>query len=135
MGTACSEIKEESYVSYAEAERRGAVLRGVVPGCVPDQATSIQAAFDFDTNEQWVHFSLAEPHIDGYERGLQRLDHWSLRETPKTPNWTWWPSELTGVLPLEKLRAEGYRFYTFTLERGSKAVIAVRGTEVFCWCP
>jgi hypothetical protein len=54
----CSEVMATSYVTYAEAERAGAVTRGWIPPFVPRSATDIREVHDLDTNEQWLRFSV-----------------------------------------------------------------------------
>ena len=133
-GAGC-EIREVSYASFAEAQQRGHTGPGrAVPNCVPREATSIAVAYDADTFARWIRFSLTHIQVEAYQQGLQPPDQKTMRKRPGRPTWRWWPSELLGTLNREDLHAAGDRLYTAAIDEAAPALIAVRGTEVFCWC-
>ena len=55
---ACSEQIEESYPTWADAERAGAIARGWLPYFVPMSALSIRDSHDLDTGQQTLQFSV-----------------------------------------------------------------------------
>jgi len=55
---ACGEQSEETYATWAEADRVGAVKRGWVPAFVPMSAHDITDIHDIDTNEQRLEFTV-----------------------------------------------------------------------------
>lgn len=55
---ACGEQMEETYATWAEADRAGAVERGWVPAFVPTTAHDIMEIHDIDTNQQRLEFTI-----------------------------------------------------------------------------
>lgn len=53
---ACSEQVEETYPTWAEAQRAGAVERGWIPTFVPQTAREIRDSHDLDSNRQTLFF-------------------------------------------------------------------------------
>ena len=53
---ACSEQVEESYSTWAEADRSGAVARGWIPPFIPTNARDIRDSHDLDSNRQTLRF-------------------------------------------------------------------------------
>jgi len=53
---ACSEQVEETYPTWAEAQRAGAVERGWIPTFVPRSAREIRDSHDLDSNRQTLFF-------------------------------------------------------------------------------
>lgn len=54
--SACSEQVEETYPTWAEAQRAGAVERGWIPTFVPESAREIRDSHDLDSNRQTLFF-------------------------------------------------------------------------------
>ncbi|MEH6664295.1 MAG: hypothetical protein V7678_05545 [Brevundimonas sp.] len=55
--TACGDVTNESYATYAEARAAGMIERGWLPDFVPTSATDIHDVHDLDTNAQTLIFS------------------------------------------------------------------------------
>jgi hypothetical protein len=66
----CGDNIEESYATWAEAKRAGAVERGWLPRFVPTSARDIHDAHDLDTNGQRLTFNLppeaVQPMLDSF---------------------------------------------------------------------
>jgi hypothetical protein len=66
--SACSEIVDERYASWNEAEQAGAVERGWVPPFVPAAARNLRSVHDLDLNSNRLTFELppeaVQPMID-----------------------------------------------------------------------
>ena len=131
----CTEVREVSYRTFVDAEREGAFSRRIVSKCLSSDASSINAAYDMDTGDRWVRFSLNPSTADAFERTLQPPDPRMLSQRIKAPNRTWWPRDLAGVLRPDSLRADGYRLYTMVVDQDVSGLLALRGGEGFCWVP
>ena len=55
--TACSDLMEDGYTTWADAERAGAIDRGWVPAFVPKTARDIRDVHNIDTNAQILEFT------------------------------------------------------------------------------
>lgn len=134
LAVGCNEIKEESFTTYTEATSRNAVERGLVPACVPEQATSIRSAFDFATNEQWIRFELRREHIEAYRTNLgdRRGETGGLRVS-RPYGISWWPEELIGALDERELKQRGYLLRGWPHPAPATTLVAIRDSEVFCW--
>lgn len=55
--TACDDVIDERYATYAEARAAGMIERGWLPDFVPTSATDIHDVHDLDTNAQTLIFS------------------------------------------------------------------------------
>jgi hypothetical protein len=69
--SACSEQVEETYPTWAEAERAGAIKRGWVPAFVPPTARDIRDIHDLDTNGQTLQFTAPTSDVSAMLTGLQ----------------------------------------------------------------
>src|SRR5512139_2667727 len=56
---ACSETFDSTYATFSEAESKGAIVRGWVPGWLPPSATKIREVHNIDTNRFMLGFSVA----------------------------------------------------------------------------
>ncbi|USA38258.1 YbbD family protein [Pelagerythrobacter marinus] len=56
--SACSEQIEESYPTWAEAQRAGTIERGWVPSFVPTSARNISDSHNLDRNTQTLRFAV-----------------------------------------------------------------------------
>lgn len=54
----CNEQVEESYSTYPEAQRAGAVKRGWIPYFVPSSARYLEESHDLDTSSQTLRFTI-----------------------------------------------------------------------------
>lgn len=54
----CSEQIDETYSTYADARRAGAIERGWVPAFVPSSARDIADSHNLDTNRQTLQFTI-----------------------------------------------------------------------------
>ena len=61
--TACGDITEERYDTYAEARDAGMIERGWMPDFVPTSATDIHDVHDLDTNAQTLIFSVPTSEV------------------------------------------------------------------------
>lgn len=61
--TACGDITDERYATYAEARDAGMIERGWMPDFVPTSATDIHDVHDLDTNAQTLIFSATGSEI------------------------------------------------------------------------
>ena len=128
----CNEIKEESFATHGDARKRNAVERGLVPACVPEQATSIRSAFDFATNEQWIRFELRPEHLADYQTDLgDRLGEIHGPRVSRPSGVTWWPDELVGALDERELAQYGYTLRGWP--HPATKLVAIRANDVFCW--
>ena len=67
----CDEQIYETYPTYAEAQRAGAVERGWIPTFVPSSASNIEDSHDLDTNRQTLQFKLPPSAINDMVAGLR----------------------------------------------------------------
>lgn len=61
---ACSEQVDETYPTWAEAQRAGAVERGWIPTFVPQSARQIRDRHDLDGNRQTLFFVARPPDVE-----------------------------------------------------------------------
>ena len=54
----CSEQIDETYATYADAERAGAIERGWLPAFVPRSARNLEETHDLDTSRQTLSFTI-----------------------------------------------------------------------------
>jgi hypothetical protein len=54
----CNEQIDESYSTYSEAQRAGAVERGWIPSFVPTSARNLKDTHDLDTSRQTLRFTI-----------------------------------------------------------------------------
>ena len=105
------ERSQNSYPSWPDAERAGAVQRGWLPPWVPRSATQIDEAHDRDSNLQRLRFKLPPAELAGLSGSLQRLRVRDLCKSlglAKLPGE--WPSSIDEGAPawnLSYLRATG----------------------------
>jgi hypothetical protein len=59
----CGEQVKETYSTYADADRAGAVERGWVPAFVPTSARDITDSHNLDTNRQTLWFTIPPSHV------------------------------------------------------------------------
>ena len=68
---ACSDVMEEHFATWADADRAGAVERGWVPAFVPKSATNISETHNIDTNAQTLEFTARGSDVQGMVAGLR----------------------------------------------------------------
>jgi len=68
---ACSEQVEETYPTWTEAQRAGAVDRGWVPAFVPSSARQIEDTHDLDSNRQRLRFTVPPSGVSAMVEGLR----------------------------------------------------------------
>lgn len=68
---ACSEQVDESYATWAEAARSGAIERGWVPAFVPHSARDIRDSHNLDTNAQTLQFTAGPSDVQAMVAGLR----------------------------------------------------------------
>ena len=71
--TGRSEQIDQTYSTYADAQREGAVERGWVPAFVPSNARDIADSHDLDTNRQTLQFTIPPSAIGRMVEGLRRV--------------------------------------------------------------
>lgn len=69
----CGEQIDETYPTYADAERAGAVERGWIPAFVPLSASDIVDSHDLDTNRQKLQFKLPPSAINEMVADLRKV--------------------------------------------------------------
>lgn len=128
------ERSQNSYASWPDAERAGAVRRGWLPPWVPRSAMQIDEAHDLDTNLLRLRFKLPPAELAALSGSLQRLRVRDLCKSaglPKLPGE--WPSSIDEGAPawnLSYLRAAG--------ANGAGLAVAVERetSTVYVWsCP
>jgi hypothetical protein len=67
---ACSEQVEETFPTWAEAQRAGAVDRGWLPAFVPSSARQIEDTHDLDSNRQTLQFTAPPSDVSAIVEGL-----------------------------------------------------------------
>jgi hypothetical protein len=67
---ACGEQVEETYPTWAEAQRAGAVERGWVPFFVPPSAREIRDSHDLDGNRQTLLFVVRPSDVEAMVLGF-----------------------------------------------------------------
>lgn len=67
---ACSEQVEETYPTWAEAQRAGAVERGWIPDFVPESAREIRDSHDLDSNRQTLFFVARPSDVEAMVAGF-----------------------------------------------------------------
>jgi len=73
----CSDQMNETYATYADAQRAGAIARGWVPAFVPSSARDIADSHNLDTNRQTLQFTIPPPDIS---RMVARLSSVSAKD-------------------------------------------------------
>lgn len=68
--SACTEQVKESYPSWADAQRAGAVERGWLPAFVPQSAREISDSHDLDSNRQTLFFVARPSDVEAMVKGL-----------------------------------------------------------------
>ena len=66
----CNEQIDESYSTYSEANRAGAVERGWIPPFVPTSARDLEDSHDLDTNRQTLRFTIPPSAVADMVSGL-----------------------------------------------------------------
>ena len=67
---ACGEQVEESYSTWAEADRAGAVARGWIPTFIPASAREIRDSHDLDSNRQTLQFVVQPSDVAAMVEGF-----------------------------------------------------------------
>jgi len=67
---ACSEQMKESYPTWAEAQRAGALEGGWLPEFVPQSAHEITDTHDLDSNRQTLFFVVPPSDVEAMVKGL-----------------------------------------------------------------
>jgi hypothetical protein len=67
---ACTEQMEESYSTWADADRAGAVTRGWIPTFIPASAREIRDSHDLDSNRQTLWFVLPPSDVAAMVEGF-----------------------------------------------------------------
>ena len=63
----------ETYPTWAEAQRAGAVARGWIPDFVPSSAREIRDTHDLDTNRQTLQFTAPPSDVPAMTMGLRSV--------------------------------------------------------------
>lgn len=66
----CNEQIDESYSTYSDAKRAGAVERGWIPPFVPTSARDLEDSHDLDTNRQTLRFTIPPSAVPDMVSGL-----------------------------------------------------------------
>lgn len=69
----CNEQVEESYSTYSEAQRAGAVERGWVPTFVPSSARELRDSHDLDTSRQTLRFTIPPSTVADMVSGFHAI--------------------------------------------------------------
>jgi hypothetical protein len=69
----CGDQVYESYATYAEAQRAGAIERGWVPAFVPASARAISDSHNLDTNRQTLRFTIPPAQLKAMVTGLRLI--------------------------------------------------------------
>ncbi len=69
----CSEQMDETYSTYADAKRAGAIERGWIPAFVPASARDILDSHNLDTNRQTLQFTIPPSQIGPMVAGLRSV--------------------------------------------------------------
>jgi hypothetical protein len=131
---ACSDKVQASYQTRAEAEKSGAIARGLVPSAIPEGATEIREMHNVDTNQAWGKFLFPASKAESLRAALNEVDVSSLAgQEVRSPNVNWWPSVLSGRLSDQGLRAAGFKFYK--VQQNGSVLFAVDWgkNEAFFW--
>ncbi len=91
----CNEQIDESYSTYSEAKRAGAVERGWIPSFVPASARDLEDSHNLDTSRQTVRFTIPPSAVADMVSGLgavsaenktaasELIDHYALAAASK----------------------------------------------------
>lgn len=71
--TGCNEQVDESYSTYSEAQRAGAVERGWIPSFVPSSARDLEDSHDLDTSRQTLRFTIPPAAVPAMVSGFRAL--------------------------------------------------------------
>jgi hypothetical protein len=132
---ACSEYKESSYASMAEARRMGAVDRGWLPEILPDEATNVHEVHNVDTNQTWCRFDLTAADANRLRAALSSLTASQISaRTVRAPGVEWWPKVLGGVLDPGAIEKAGMKLYMsgpllFALDAGERHGLMYRDVQ------
>ena len=113
MVAACSDFKDSSYASMADARRAGAVDRGWLPDLLPDSAINIRERHNLDTNQTWCAFELTPAAVATLRSRLSPMKSADLMNTTvRAPGARWWPAVLEGRLDPAAIDKAGMSLYT-----------------------
>ena len=129
--SACRNMRDEVYPTYADAERSGALSSGLVPAwCLSPDAALVRVAHQSSTRERWLRFTRKPSRQTQINDEGLRAEALTLTDPIGSPNRTWWPPELIGVVRPEAVKPLGYRLYSQSNPIG---LLARRGPDVYCW--
>ncbi|WP_430447085.1 hypothetical protein [Sphingorhabdus contaminans] len=69
----CNEQIDESYSTYSEAQRAGAVERGWIPSFVPTSARNLKDTHDLDTSRQTLRFTIPSSAVADMVLGFRAI--------------------------------------------------------------
>ena len=67
----CNEQIDESYSTYSEAKRAGAIERGWIPAFVPTSARNLEDSHDLDASRQTLRFTIPPSEVPEMVSGLR----------------------------------------------------------------
>lgn len=96
----CSDVRESSFSSYADAEKSSVIEQGWIPEELPLAATNIRELHNIDTNEGWGRFELRDARqLASFEQALKCVNISNIR-LRRFPRRDWWPSFLRETVDL-----------------------------------
>jgi hypothetical protein len=109
----CSDQREMSYESLANAIAAGESTRGWMPEWLPPSSHAIKITYDPSSPSTWCTFEFSPDDVQLLQGSLTRVD------VPppsvlriRNPGVSWWPAVLTGDLDVVELRSRGFALYT-----------------------
>lgn len=108
----CSERREYSYASLADAVAAGETTRGWLPDWLPRSAHAIGITYTLESPRTWCRFEFSPNDVGFLRESFARVDAPppSVRSI-ESPGVSWWPAFLSGELDAVGLRNQGFALY------------------------
>jgi hypothetical protein len=109
---ACGDRQESFYPSLSDADRDGAITRGWIPTYLPHSSHNIHELHYLSPSTEWCGFEFAPSDSQSFRKSLTSISAIprSVERVP-TPSVSWWPSDLTGKLDMQKAGRSGFELY------------------------
>jgi hypothetical protein len=135
--SACSNVYNAEYPTYAAAVQAGAVKSGWVPEMVPKTAIDLREQHDIDSNDVWLRFTLPSADKGQIFNNLKKLSDADIMKIkiryPRKSDW--WFEGLIQQSPAND-NALNSDIYTFKCHNEKNGYIAFErnSLKVYYWC-
>jgi len=110
--TSCGDRHESFYPSLSDAQRGGEITRGWIPTYLPQSSRSIHELYYLSPSTEWCSFEFAPSDSQSLRKNLTSVSALPRAvERVPAPRVSWWPSDLTGNIDIQKARRSGFELY------------------------